>query len=136
MTPTNIFLLNRKHVEKSASELNFVLNDHMETSSVNKIWNTHLLDYRDIYQNTQQWILVKKLAEKGIGIHHSGLIPILKEIVEILYSKKLIKVLFATETFAMGVNMPTKTSVFIDVTKFDGNGRRLLLPIRSSSWQN
>lgn len=128
MTPTNIFLLNRKHVEKSASELNFVLNDHMETSSVNKIWNTHLLDYRDIYQNTQQWILVKKLAEKGIGIHHSGLIPILKEIVEILYSKKLIKVLFATETFAMGVNMPTKTSVFIDVTKFDGNGRRLLLP--------
>lgn len=127
MTPTNIFLLNRKQVEKSALELNFVMNDHNETQKVNKIWDHHLLQYRELYQNTQQWILVKKLAEKGIGIHHSGLIPILKEIIEILYSEKLIKVLFATETFAMGVNMPTKTTVFTDVTKWDGS-RRLLLP--------
>jgi replicative superfamily II helicase len=56
------------------------------------------------------------------------MIPILKEIVEILYSKGLIKVLLATETFAMGVNMPTKSVVFTNVTKFDGHQKRIFRP--------
>ena len=43
--------------------------------------------------------------KKGIGIHHGGLLPILKEVVEILFQEGLVKVLFATETFSMGVNM-------------------------------
>jgi antiviral helicase SKI2 len=47
-----------------------------------------------------------------VGVHHGGLLPILKEIVEILFSRGLIKVLFATETFAMGVNMPARTVVY------------------------
>lgn len=45
----------------------------------------------------------------GIGIHHSGLLPLLKETIEILFSEGLIKALFATETFAMGLNMPART---------------------------
>jgi superfamily II RNA helicase len=49
-----------------------------------------------------------------------------KEIIEILYSKGLVKILFATETFAIGVNMPTKTVLFPDVEKYDNNGLRLL----------
>jgi antiviral helicase SKI2 len=48
------------------------------------------------------------MVQRGIGVHHGGLLPILKEMVEILFSKNLIKVLFATETFAMGVNMPVR----------------------------
>jgi hypothetical protein len=48
------------------------------------------------------------MVTRGIGVHHGGLLPILKEMVEILFSKNLIKVLFATETFAMGVNMPVR----------------------------
>ena len=47
------------------------------------------------------------------------MLPILKEIVEMLFAKGLIKILFVTETFAVGVNMPTKTVVFTDLTKFD-----------------
>lgn len=46
---------------------------------------------------------MKDLLSRGIGVHHGGLLPILKEIVEILFSRQLAKVLFATETFAMGV---------------------------------
>jgi hypothetical protein len=46
---------------------------------------------------------------RGIGIHHGGLLPILKEVVEILFQESLLKVLFSTETFAMGINMPAKT---------------------------
>jgi len=66
------------------------------------------------------------LLQRGIGIHHSGLLPILKEVVEILFGEGLIKALFATETFSMGLNMPAKTVVFVAARKFDGEGFRWL----------
>tara|TARA_B110000977_G_C11071147_1_gene489599 strand:- start:732 stop:3107 length:2376 start_codon:yes stop_codon:yes gene_type:complete len=124
--PANIFLLNKKLVEKTAEQIQTVFNTHEERKIVEKIWDSHLEKYKSIYGESHQWHQVKKLVGKGIGIHHSGLIPILKEIIEILYGKKLIKVLIATETFAMGVNMPTRTTIFTQLTKYDGSGRRLL----------
>lgn len=57
---------------------------------------------------------------RGIAIHHSGLLPFLKEVVELLFQEGLIKILFATETFSMGLNMPARTVIFSDVKKFDG----------------
>eukprot|EP00795_Rhopilema_esculentum_P004965 gene4965-21311_t len=60
------------------------------------------------------------LLKRGIGIHHGGLLPILKEVIEILFSEGLIKALFATETFALGLNMPARTVVFTNARKFDG----------------
>ncbi|KAI3934762.1 hypothetical protein MKW92_015348 [Papaver armeniacum] len=60
-------------------------------------------------------------VEAGIGVHHSGLLPILKEVIEILFQEGLIKCLFATETFSIGLNMPAKTVVFTNVRKFDGD---------------
>jgi superfamily II RNA helicase len=66
------------------------------------------------------------LLRKGVAIHHSGVMPVLKEMVELLYAKGYIKLLFATETFSIGVNMPTKSVIFTDVNKFDGNNNRLL----------
>ena len=64
------------------------------------------------------------LLKRGIGIHHSGLLPILKETIEILFSEGLIKALFATETFALGLNMPARTVVFTNCRKFDGKDFR------------
>ena len=64
------------------------------------------------------------LLRRGIGIHHGGLLPILKEIVEILFSEGLIKCLFATETFSIGINMPAKTVVFTNCRKWDGTSNR------------
>jgi len=64
------------------------------------------------------------LLKQGIGIHHSGLLPILKEVVEILFQEGLLKCLFATETFSTGLNMPAKTVVFVRPRKFDGGGFR------------
>ncbi|KAL7549557.1 hypothetical protein ACHAWF_012826 [Thalassiosira exigua] len=60
------------------------------------------------------------LLKRGVGIHQGGLLPILKEIVEILFSEGLVKILFATETFAIGINMPAKTVVFTSTRKWDG----------------
>lgn len=68
------------------------------------------------------------MLEHGIGVHHSGILPILKEIIEILFIKGLVKVLVATETVAMGLNMPARTVVFCEVRKFDGQDHRFLQP--------
>lgn len=64
------------------------------------------------------------MLKAGIGVHHSGLLPILKELIEILFQEQLVKVLFATETFAMGLNMPARTVVFTNLKKWDGTETR------------
>lgn len=128
MLPVNIFILNREHLEKTANNLSLSFVDKDDIKEINRVWNENLLKYRDIYKDSDQWNNVYALVNKGIGIHHSGMIPILKEIVEILYESKLVKILFATETFAMGVNMPTRTVIFQRVSKFDGKGKRALRP--------
>ncbi len=66
------------------------------------------------------------MLERGVGVHHSGLLPILKEVVELLFQENLVKCLFATETFAMGLNMPAKTVVFTKLNKWDGQETRPL----------
>jgi ATP-dependent RNA helicase DOB1 len=64
--------------------------------------------------------MLPNLLRRGIGIHHGGLIPIVKEVIELLFQEGLLKVLFTTETFSMGINMPAKTVVFTSMEKFDG----------------
>lgn len=66
------------------------------------------------------------MLKRGIGVHHSGLLPIVKEVIEILFQEGLVKVLFATETFSTGLNMPAKTVVFAGTRKFDGGSFRFL----------
>ncbi|KAM6184482.1 LOW QUALITY PROTEIN: superkiller complex protein 2, partial [Sarcoramphus papa] len=75
-----------------------------------------------------QVLHMAELLQRGIGVHHGGVLPLLKEVVEMLFSQGLVKVLFATETFAMGVNMPARTVVFDSIRKHDGNNFRDLLP--------
>ena len=128
LLPATVFLLNRDAVESQAKTLLNFIDDYMEAAEIHNLWKKHLHKYEPIYKHTEQWATVYDLVIKGIGIHHSGMIPILKEIVEILYDRGLIKVLLATETFAMGVNMPTKTVIFTNLTKFDGNQKRMLRP--------
>jgi len=60
------------------------------------------------------------ILKRGVGMHHGGLLPLLKEIVEILFQEGFLKILFSTETFAMGVNMPARTVVFTSIQKYDG----------------
>ena len=69
---------------------------------------------------------VKELLQKGVAIHHAGLFPLIKDIVEVLFAEGLVKVLFATETFAVGINMPAKTVVFNSLRKYDGINFRSL----------
>ena len=78
------------------------------------------------YLNLPEYIHLVSLLRKGVAIHHSGMIPILKEIVEILFAKGSIKLLFCTESVAIGLNLPVKTAIFTDVSKHDGHSLRML----------
>ena len=124
--PVTIFLLNKKMVENIAKKMPFTFDTDL--GRIKSLWFTHLNKYEKIYQHSEQWLFVKSLVFKGVGIHHRGILPMLREIVEILYGEKLLSVLIATETFAMGVNMPTRTTIFPQLTKWDGKGRRNLKP--------
>jgi len=63
---------------------------------------------------------VLQLATHGIGYHHAGMLPVHKELVERMFTSGLLRMLFTTETFALGINMPARTVVFHSLRKFDG----------------
>ena len=67
-------------------------------------------------------------CRSGVGFHHAGLLPVLKMLVEELFNRGLLQVVFATDTLALGINMPAKTVVIGELTKFDGEQRRPLTP--------
>jgi superfamily II RNA helicase len=63
---------------------------------------------------------MRELIEHGVAYHHAGMLPTIKEVIERLFTAGLIKLLFTTETFALGINMPACTVVFDSMAKFDG----------------
>ena len=65
---------------------------------------------------------VFQLAARGVAYHHAGMLPIHKEVVERLFTSGLLKLLFTTETFALGINMPARCVVFASLRTYDGPG--------------
>ncbi len=72
-----------------------------------------------------QWL---EALKRGLSSHHAGHLPIFKEIVEDLFGQGLVKVVFATETLSLGINMPAKTVVIESLYKFSGESHDLLTP--------
>jgi superfamily II RNA helicase len=126
LLPAIFFVFSRNKCEEYAKLISKNLLTSSESASIKHIWNFHLHGQKELLETMPQAHTLLSLLEKGIAFHHSGLVPILREIVEILFGKGLIKLLFATETFAVGINMPTKTVVFTDLEKYTNEGRRLL----------
>lgn len=124
--PAIFFVFSRVGCEKLAAKVSGEFLDSSDASAVSHIWDFHLSRYRKSLEKSPQFYKLKELAMRGIAYHHSGLVPFLKEILEILFSKGYIKLLFATETFAVGINMPTKTVVFTALDKFSDGGIRQL----------
>lgn len=63
---------------------------------------------------------IRPLIKRGIAYHHAGMLPTLKEVVEQLFTSRLLKVIFTTETFALGINMPARSVIFDELRKFYG----------------
>lgn len=127
--PVIVFSFSKRECEALALQMaGLTFNDNSEKDMVVTIFENaiSMLSAEDKALPQIQHIL--PLLKRGIGIHHSGLLPILKETIEILFQEGLIKVLFATETFSIGLNMPAKTVVFTSVRKFDGVEMRYVTP--------
>jgi len=123
--PVIVFSFSKRECENLAlkmSKLDF--NTEEERDTLTKIFNNAVDVLPESDRELPQIKHILPLLRRGIGIHHSGLLPILKEIIEILFQEGLLKVLFATETFSIGLNMPAKTVVFTSVRKWDGKGFR------------
>jgi len=117
LLPAIWFVLSRKQCENYASQVTHTLLDSSDMAAVKHIISFHL--HRYPLETIPQYHQIRDLLCRGIAFHHSGLLPLLKEIVEILFSKGFVKLLFCTETFAVGLNMPTKTVVFAGFKKYD-----------------
>jgi ATP-dependent RNA helicase DOB1 len=123
--PVIVFSFSKKDCEALAmkmSKLDFNTAD--EHAMVQKVFTNALSQLSEDDRSLPQIKHILPLLKRGIGIHHSGLLPILKEVIEILFQEGLLKCLFATETFSIGLNMPAKTVVFTGVRKWDGKALR------------
>ncbi|KAL8871178.1 MAG: hypothetical protein Q9174_002936 [Haloplaca sp. 1 TL-2023] len=127
--PVIVFSFSKNMCEAYALQMkNMAFNDDSEKAMVEKVYNSALEMLSEEDKKLPQIQNILPLLKRGIGIHHSGLLPILKETIEILFQEGLIKVLFATETFSIGLNMPAKTVVFTSVRKYDGVQQRWVTP--------
>lgn len=129
LLPACIFVFSKKRCEENADALsNIDFCTAAEKSAIHMIIERSLTRLKPEDRILPQIRRLRDLLARGVAVHHGGLLPIVKEVVEILFAKTLVKVLFATETFAMGLNLPTRTVVFSGFRKHDGRSFRDLLP--------
>jgi len=129
LLPCCIFVFSKKRCEENADSLsNQDFCTAAEKSAIHMTIEKSIARLKAEDRVLPQIRRLRELLARGIAVHHGGLLPIIKEIVEILFARTLVKVLFATETFAMGLNLPTRTVVFSGYRKHDGREFRNLLP--------
>jgi ATP-dependent RNA helicase DOB1 len=127
LNPVIIFAFSKRECEALAMQMSKLdFNTEDESNTVSQVFENAIGALSEDDRKLPQIELILPLLKRGVGIHHGGLLPILKEVIEILFQEGLIKALFATETFSIGLNMPAKTVVFTDVQKFDGKSFRNL----------
>jgi ATP-dependent RNA helicase HelY len=120
LLPVIFFFFSRERVESSsrqlANKMNVIDNRNQIKDKYNSVFNDltpEEINLLNLDEHMWMW-------SRGVGFHHAGLAPIVKEFVEYLFLNKYIKYLFATETLALGINMPAK-SIYIDrLHKYDG----------------
>ena len=133
MLPAICFVFSRRHVELAAKEIQSCLFNDDETQpntvekECKKILMSKFPNYKE-YLGLPEFNEIVSLLKKGVAIHHAGMLPVLREMIELLFDRGYVKLLFATETFSVGINMPTKTVLFSSLQKWDGTGKRDLLP--------
>ena len=129
LDPAIIFCFSKEKCEflaKSLQKCGINLTTEEEKKTMEEIYICAMLTLSEEDQNIPQIKNMLNLLKLGIGIHHGGMVPLIRESVELIFQSGLIKILFSTETFSMGLNMPAKTVVFTEIEKFDGNKNRYL----------
>ena len=131
MTPAICYIFSIKRIEECSKEITTNLLEfdskvpYIVKRECEQILRSKLPNYQE-YLHLPEYTTLVSLLEKGIATHHSKMLPVLREIVEILFAKGYIKILFATETVAIGLNLAVKSCIFTDINKHDGTSMRML----------
>jgi ATP-dependent RNA helicase HelY len=131
MLPAIYFIFSRAGCDAAAvrlAEAGVRLTDSDQKETIRRIADTrtaHLSDADLSVLDYGRWITC---LEAGVAAHHAGLVPAFKETVEELFALGLLGVVFATETLALGINMPARTVVLESLSRFDGETHRLMQP--------
>jgi len=131
MTPAICYVFSIKKIEECSKEVTTNLLEfdskvpYIAKRECEQILRSKLPNFEE-YLNLPEYITLVSLLEKGIATHHSKMLPVFREIVEIFFARGYIKLLFATESVAIGLNLPVKTCIFTDIYKHDGNSMRIL----------
>ena len=127
LDPVIVFSFSKRECEQYSYSLKLCdFNNEDEKAQIDQIYQNAIQTLSEEDQQIPMITMLPNILRRGVGIHHGGLIPIVKEVIELLFQEGLLKVLFTTETFAMGINMPAKTVVFTSMEKFDGDDFRFL----------
>lgn len=128
LAPLIVFAFARRECEASAAACALKFKDGLlsaeEQSSVEQLFDAALATLDEGDRQLPQITGLLPLLRKGIAVHHSGMLPILREAVELLFQEGHVRVLFATETFSLGLNMPARCCIFSSARKFDGHVTR------------
>jgi superfamily II RNA helicase len=131
MTPAICYVFSIKKIEECSKEITTNLLEfdskvpYIVKRECEQILRSKLSNFHE-YLHLPEYITLVSLLEKGIATHHSKMLPVLREIVEIFFARGYIKLLFATESVAIGLNLPVKSCIFTDIYKHDGNNMRIL----------
>ncbi len=130
MLPAIYFLFSRRATEEAAEEA--AQRSFFPTRGARQRVEEVVADYLGRLapedRRLAQVVRLARCLERGVAFHHAGLLPLLKVMVEELFNAGLIGAVFATDTLALGINMPAKTVVIGEFTKYDGESRRILTP--------
>jgi superfamily II RNA helicase len=123
--PCIYFSFSRKRCEvlaEEAAQLNYLTGE--EKLEILQTYDEFCIKHDLLHEERTQKL--RELVKKGAAYHHAGIHPMLKEILERLFTQKLIKIIFTTETFALGINMPARTVALDEVKKKYGRFYRAL----------
>jgi len=128
MFPAVCLVLSRRNLEKLVENLHISLLDETEKSKIEEecLKILRVLPNYENYIDLVEYKILLKLFKRGIGMHHAGMIPVLKELVEKMFENKYIKVIFSTETFLTSTFQQIQTLILTENIKFDGSEERVL----------
>jgi antiviral helicase SKI2 len=120
---TIFFSFSKKKCEQYAEMITEQLSTTDERQSAEKIFDKYMINY---YQGINQVMRIKEMILRGVAFHHSGLLPRIKEVIEIIFKAGLIKILFATETLSVGINLPCRSVIFTELIKHTNREKRFI----------
>ncbi|MCC7107353.1 MAG: DEAD/DEAH box helicase [Chloroflexi bacterium] len=127
LTPAIYFLFSRRACEEAAASC-LSLPPVEDADQLVREARARLADLPREDRELRQIGLLLRLLPRGVAVHHAGLLPLIKMLVEELFAAGRLRAVFATDTLAVGINMPAKTTVIGELSKWDGEQRRLLTP--------